>query len=173
MSSLNPLLDSLKVPSDFSRYDSITDDDLLARLACWKNETQDALAELRDIALKGSNDLTLRQQAQVVSAVALFDGDGPWVTSESLDVSRGEHWDLLPMPRLLKCHLDRNPRNIFSTAIASPRKHFITRYQAPLQIQSPPLNKPIHWSQITTTCGRTHGISGLLRRTDVESTSRG
>jgi hypothetical protein len=86
---LDTVLDSLKVPSDFSRHDRITEDDVLARLDEWKGETHLGLVQLREIALTGN--LTLRQQAQVVSTAAFFDGEGTWVTARSLGVSQGEH----------------------------------------------------------------------------------
>jgi Tti2 family len=100
LSDLDTVLDSLKVSSDFSRHDRITEDDILARLDEWKGKTHLGLARLREIILTGN--LTLRQQAQVVSTAAFFDGEGPWVTARSLDASQGEHC-LHLSPMSLKC----------------------------------------------------------------------
>jgi hypothetical protein len=89
VAGLNTVIKSLQVPSSFSRYDNITEGDVIARLGQWKNEAHKFLGELRDIAHR--NDLTSREQAQIISTAAPFNGSGPWVSPASLDISRGEY----------------------------------------------------------------------------------
>src|ERR1700722_1547941 len=83
-SAMDSLLESLTVPSNFQRYDKITEGDLLSRLGKWRNEAHLLLEELREFSNR--NDLTLREKAQMVSTAAAFDGSGPWVSSQSLNV---------------------------------------------------------------------------------------
>ena len=89
-SSLDATIDALKVPAEFARHNSIDDGDVLARLDEWKKRAHEDLIRLRDIVIaRNDSELSVGQQARVVFAAAAFDGEGPWVTTRSLNASRG------------------------------------------------------------------------------------
>ncbi|KAJ7162616.1 hypothetical protein C8R43DRAFT_1173293, partial [Mycena crocata] len=86
--SLSSLLASLLVPSDFNRYADIPEPTVIARLDQWKEDAFRTLAELQTRVQQEHKTLSLKQQADIVSATTTFEGDGPWVTSESRRVAR-------------------------------------------------------------------------------------
>lgn len=104
-SRLDTLLEPLKVPKEYAHYEKLVDADIITRLEQWKQKTHAALSELKELVVattrepaegKGegereSEQLSVREQARIVSAVAPFDGEGPWIASDSRDVSKGTY----------------------------------------------------------------------------------
>ena len=89
--TLNTLLQNFKIPSDFARYDNVTEDVVLAQLNEWKHNAHHILIEIQTL-LKTSDascELSLQEQASVISVAASFDGNGPWITSASQNSARG------------------------------------------------------------------------------------
>ena len=89
--TLNTLLQNFQIPSDFARYDDITEDLVLVRLNEWKYNAHHILVEIRTLleTLDASCELSLQEQASVISVTASFDGNGPWITPESQNSARG------------------------------------------------------------------------------------
>ena len=87
MSEVNTLLQHIRIPSDFARYEKITEDPVISRLEEWKRNAHHILLELRTTI--ASSELSLQEQANVISVTAAFDGDGPWITPASQNASRG------------------------------------------------------------------------------------
>lgn len=90
-STLHTLLQSFQIPSDLARYENITDATILTRLNEWKRNAHHTLNEIRTLLrnLNASTDLSLQEQASVISVVAAFDGNDPWITPASRNSSRG------------------------------------------------------------------------------------
>ncbi|KAF5388141.1 hypothetical protein D9615_000018 [Tricholomella constricta] len=95
--ALEPLLRSLQVPSDYARYENITEDTALVRLDEWKRSAERILVELRTILKQRSSDLSTEDQANAISAAASFDGQDPWITAASRCTS-GEILQRFPHP---------------------------------------------------------------------------
>lgn len=89
-STLHTLLQSFQIPSDLARYENITDATILTRLNEWKRNAHHTLNEIRTLLrnLNASTDLSLQEQASVISVVAAFDGNDPWITPASRNSSR-------------------------------------------------------------------------------------
>lgn len=83
------LLSSIQVPSDFTRIESIPDNHLIAQLDEWKGNAYRVLTELQILVEANSANLSAKECADVISAVASFDGSGAWVTPASKGISRG------------------------------------------------------------------------------------
>ncbi|GBE79126.1 hypothetical protein SCP_0203230 [Sparassis crispa] len=113
--TLQPLLDDLTIPEDFTRYDTISETDIIVRLENWRRRASTVLSDLRD-HLEARQALTLDEQARVVSAVALFEDEGPWV----LQPARERALELLeryatPNVELLERILNRHIRPLFQS----------------------------------------------------------
>ncbi|KDQ65047.1 hypothetical protein JAAARDRAFT_685072 [Jaapia argillacea MUCL 33604] len=79
--SLHSLLQDLEIPSEYARYDSITEAETIARLEFWQSNVSSILSEL-NTKLKQRSELTLEQQTKVVSVASQFDGDGDWISHD-------------------------------------------------------------------------------------------
>jgi hypothetical protein len=90
-SELHTLLQNFQIPSDFVRYENIIDNNVIANLDEWKRNAYHTLSEIRTIIknLNASSELSLQEQANVVSIAVAFDGNGPWITPASQTVSQG------------------------------------------------------------------------------------
>jgi hypothetical protein len=89
-STLHILLQRVQIPADFARYENITEERIIARLDEWKREAHHTLMEIRTLLENNaSSELSLQEQANVVSTVAVFDGSGTWITPASRANSRG------------------------------------------------------------------------------------
>lgn len=90
--STTAILEALRVPGEFGRVEHIVDTNVLTRLDAWKTGAEDELGRLlRDEGLDlRSNGLSTSEQARVVFVAGAFDGEGGWVTTRSLNLSRGE-----------------------------------------------------------------------------------
>jgi hypothetical protein len=89
-SHLVPLLEPLHIPPDFSRYEKLVETEVIASLEQWKQKTDLPLAELRDLAVRGGSQFSVRDQAQIVSTAASFKGEGSWATNVSREFSKGK-----------------------------------------------------------------------------------
>ncbi|KAF7330792.1 hypothetical protein MVEN_02418400 [Mycena venus] len=81
--SLDSVLASLRVPSDFNRYGDISEHDVIARLDQWKEDALRTLKELQTRVQQEHATLSLKQQADIVAATTVFDSDDTWTTSVS------------------------------------------------------------------------------------------
>lgn len=87
--AFSSVLASLQVPPEFNRYKDIPETDVIARLDEWKNAALQTLRELQT-RIQQETSLPLPQEADIVSAASVFDGDDDWVTSESRSLAEGE-----------------------------------------------------------------------------------
>jgi hypothetical protein len=88
-SRLDPILEHLQIPSDFSRYERFVETRIITSLEQWKQGTETCLSELRDlVVLKGSR-FSIQDQALVISTVSPFDGEGSWITNTARKISGG------------------------------------------------------------------------------------
>jgi hypothetical protein len=90
-SQLEELLDSLKVPSDFARYEQIADAEVIARLEIWKINAQDVLSSLSDPIKQLSQEpnFLLQTKTSVIFIVTAFEGPGTWVTDAARQIAKG------------------------------------------------------------------------------------
>jgi hypothetical protein len=92
--TLGSLLDSLKVPQEFSRYERHVETEIIASLEQWKLKTDACILELRNLALREASQLSIQDQGFVISTIASFEGEGSWITSTSREIAKGE-WTLI------------------------------------------------------------------------------
>jgi hypothetical protein len=88
--TFSSVLASLQVPPDFNRYGDIPEQDVIARLERWKRDAFRTLEELQT-RIQGQASLTLKEQADIISATSFFDADAAWVTSESQSLAHGKY----------------------------------------------------------------------------------
>lgn len=89
-SDFSSLLTKLSIPQDFVRRDeSITEPEVIVALETWRRNAYAALSELR-VHLESRETLSLSEQAQVVVAVAGFDGEGSWVLPTTQALALGK-----------------------------------------------------------------------------------
>lgn len=81
------LLGKLDVPSEFSQYDGVSETNVIVRLETWRRQVYTVLSEL--CVQLGQRELAIEEKAQVVSAVAPFDGEGPWILETAREQARG------------------------------------------------------------------------------------
>jgi hypothetical protein len=102
--SFDSVLASLRVPAEFNRYREIAEPDVIARLDHWKEDALRTLRELQTRVQQERAALTLKHQADIVAATAVFEGDDPWVLPDSRGLAQGTfiifhfifHWNSLP-----------------------------------------------------------------------------
>jgi hypothetical protein len=96
-STLRTLLQNFQIPSDFARYENIVENAVIAELNEWKRSANHTLVEIRTLLenLNAPNELSLQEQASVISVAASFDGNGPWITPASQNSARGTDARLL------------------------------------------------------------------------------
>ncbi|KAJ6627433.1 hypothetical protein B0H10DRAFT_1994498 [Mycena sp. CBHHK59/15] len=63
-------------PPDFNRYEAIDEHN-------WKYDAQRILGELQALVQQQQSSLSLKEQGDIISTTSVFDGDGPWITSDS------------------------------------------------------------------------------------------
>ncbi|KAF8211565.1 hypothetical protein K438DRAFT_1807537 [Mycena galopus ATCC 62051] len=81
--SLDSVLPSLRVPTDFNRYGDIPERDVVARLDQWKEDALRKLKELQTRVHQERAALSLKQQADIVAVASVFDDDDTWVIQDS------------------------------------------------------------------------------------------
>ncbi|KAG6813187.1 hypothetical protein H0H92_013307 [Tricholoma furcatifolium] len=114
---LKPLLAKLKVPADYARIQSITDDSVLARLKEWKCSADRILAKLQIILERTRSELSLTDEANVISATVSFDSQDPWVMPATRRKAQGAQGKVSlygdPSPALLTHVLTHNVKPLF------------------------------------------------------------
>ncbi|KAG0700062.1 hypothetical protein DFH29DRAFT_808042 [Suillus ampliporus] len=80
-SALPNLLAALSIPQEFSRFNKLTDEQILAQLFRWKNDVCANLTSLGDLLVTrhGIESLPVDEQADIAACVAAFDGPGEWI----------------------------------------------------------------------------------------------
>ncbi|KIM83994.1 hypothetical protein PILCRDRAFT_68800, partial [Piloderma croceum F 1598] len=96
-SRLDSLLDPLKIPQDFARYERHVETEIIASLEQWKLKTDACLLEFRNLALREASQFSIQDQGSVISTIASFEGDGSWITSTSREIAK-EILALYPEP---------------------------------------------------------------------------
>lgn len=89
-STLPNLLVVLSIPQDFSRFNNLTDEQILAQLIQWKKHVCASLTSLRDLlAMRhGITSLTVDEQADIAACVGVFDGPGEWIADGAPSLAR-------------------------------------------------------------------------------------
>lgn len=89
-SSLPNLLAALSIPQDFSRFDKLTDEQILAQLVQWRNDVSGNLTSLRDLLemCQVITSLPVDEQADIAACVSAFDGPGQWVADDVPSLAR-------------------------------------------------------------------------------------
>ncbi|KAG2345054.1 hypothetical protein BDR05DRAFT_931074 [Suillus weaverae] len=112
--TLSNLLAALVIPQEFSRFDKLTDEQILAQLIRWKNGVSTSLTSLRDLLATrhGIQSLPVDKQADIAASVAAFDGPGEWIADDAsslahsiLDPLTEPHIPPLVLTRILTHHL--------------------------------------------------------------------
>ncbi|KAG2130971.1 uncharacterized protein EDB93DRAFT_945759 [Suillus bovinus] len=113
-STLPNLLADLAIPKEFSRFDKLTDEQILAQLIRWKNGVRASLTTLRDLLAtrQGIQSLPVDEQADIAASVAAFDGPGEWIADDAsalalsiLDPLTKPHIHPLVLTRILTYYL--------------------------------------------------------------------
>ncbi len=84
-------LESLCIPPEFSRYDTLEDKLVIARLDEWKASASVALKDLRDTLGTKRDDVL---DSDIVYTCAGFQGDGEWTSEEMSALSSGKRLTL-------------------------------------------------------------------------------
>jgi hypothetical protein len=89
-STLSNLLAALSIPQDFSRFDKLTDEQILGQLIRWKNDVCVSLTSLRDLLTMrhGITTLPVDEQADIAARVGSFDGPGEWIPDDASSLVR-------------------------------------------------------------------------------------
>jgi len=107
-SRLDPFLECLQIPSDFSRYERLVETEIIASLEQWKQKTDACLSKLRDLAACEGPSFSVQEQAQVISTVAPYEGQGSWITETSRDISKGKYTHIGRVSCVLTCPTQRS-----------------------------------------------------------------
>ncbi|KAJ6512117.1 hypothetical protein C8R47DRAFT_1093598 [Mycena vitilis] len=112
--SLDSAVASLRVPSDFNRYHDIPEPDVIARLDQWKEDALRTLRELHTRVQQEHAGLSLKQQADIVSAATVFDGENAWVTPDTQGVAQDilQEFSEPPLPLVVQV-LQHNVKPLF------------------------------------------------------------
>ncbi len=86
--ALEPNIHQLTIPQEFRSYETIQEGDVIIHLEEWRRRAYVVLSDLQT-KLQNDEKLSLDLQAKVMSAVAQFDGEGPWILETSREVARG------------------------------------------------------------------------------------
>ncbi|KAJ7762837.1 hypothetical protein DFH07DRAFT_739057 [Mycena maculata] len=112
--NFNPVLTSLEVPPDFNRYKDIPELDVIARLDRWKEAAIQTLRELKTRIQQEQASLSLKQQADIISAATVFEGDDAWVAPDSRVVAHDilHRFSAPPLPLIVQV-LQYNVKPLF------------------------------------------------------------
>lgn len=88
VSGLQPLWKKLDIPQEFAQYDTISESETIVRLEDWKRQVYTVLSDVRNV-LRQKEALSIQGQAQIISAVAPFDGEGPWAPETTREQAKG------------------------------------------------------------------------------------
>ncbi|KAJ7632712.1 hypothetical protein FB45DRAFT_1057745 [Roridomyces roridus] len=108
------VLSSLHVPADFNRYDSIPEVEVIARLDRWKDAVVGTLQELDTRLQQEHANLSLKERADIVFAVSVFDGDDAWVSPHSRRLATHilSRFEEQPLPLIVQM-LQHNIKPVF------------------------------------------------------------
>lgn len=81
------LLNSLSIPSDFSRHENLDDKETIARLGEWKANAFNALKVLRGLLENKRHEI---QTSDLIYTCAAFQGDGGWISEDTRALSYGK-----------------------------------------------------------------------------------
>ena|SRR6267154_2703499 len=81
------LLNSLCIPSDFTRHESLEDKDTITRLGEWKANAFNALKDLRGLLENKRHDI---RTLDIIYTCAAFQGDGDWISEDMRALSYGK-----------------------------------------------------------------------------------
>lgn len=132
------LLKSLRIPSEFSRYDALEDNVATARLDEWK---ADALAALK--YLRGMLSIDDVVDSDIVYTCAGFQGDGEWTSEEMSALSSGKR-STLSAPKITQ-ETPRNSRTMGRALLTSPGGSLYEMYQACIPNESSSHAEPRNW----------------------------
>ncbi|KAJ7783401.1 hypothetical protein B0H14DRAFT_2400764 [Mycena olivaceomarginata] len=112
--SFDSVLASLRVPAEFNRYREIAEPDIIARLDHWKEDALRTLRELQTRVQQERAALTLKHQADIVAATAVFEGDDAWVLPDSRGLAQEILYEYSepPLPLVVQV-LQNNVKPIF------------------------------------------------------------
>ncbi|KAJ7895953.1 hypothetical protein B0H14DRAFT_3425910 [Mycena olivaceomarginata] len=112
--SFDSVLASLRVPAEFNRYREIAEPDVIARLDHWKEDALRTLRELQTRVQQERAALTLKHQADIVAATAVFEGDDAWVLPDSRSLAQEilHEYSEPPLPLVVQV-LQNNVKPIF------------------------------------------------------------
>ena len=79
----------LRVPPEFANYDDETEADTIVRLEEWKQRVFEVLCKIR-AEMRSQQLSDISKQAEVINAIAPFDGNGPWILASTREVAQGE-----------------------------------------------------------------------------------
>jgi hypothetical protein len=84
-------LEAFAIPSEFSRVGRGLDSATLPSLEIWKSTALRGLSDLWELVKQGDSALwPLELQANVISAVASFDGEGAWIDDATRELANSE-----------------------------------------------------------------------------------
>jgi len=90
-SQLPTLLSSLEIPQEYGERDiSEAEAKVISKLDAWKENTSRVLDNLKDLVKQAKREgLTSEESAHVIAATAPFDGQGPWIDSQTKTLADG------------------------------------------------------------------------------------
>ena len=89
-SPLPNLLAALSIPKEFSRFNKLTDEQVLIQLVQWRNHVCTSLTSLRDLLAmrQGITSLSVDEQADIAACISAFDGPGEWIPDDASSLAR-------------------------------------------------------------------------------------
>ena len=86
---VDTLLNSLSIPSEFTRHEILDDKDTIARLGEWKVNAFNALKDLRGLLENKRHEI---RTSELIYTCAAFQGDGDWISEDMRALSYGKPW---------------------------------------------------------------------------------
>jgi hypothetical protein len=81
------LLNSLRIPSNFTPHETLEDKDTMARLVEWKVDAFNSLKGLRGILESRRHEI---RTTDLIYTCAAFQGDGDWISEDMRALSSGK-----------------------------------------------------------------------------------
>ena len=81
------LLNSLRLPSNFTRHETLEDKDAIAELVEWKANAFNALKDIRGLLESRRHEICT---SDLIYACAAFQGDGDWISEDMRALSSGK-----------------------------------------------------------------------------------
>ena len=81
------LLNSLRIPSNFTRHMTLEDKDTIAQLDEWKGDAFNALKDLRGLLESKWDEI---RTSDLIYTCAAFQGDGDWISEDMRVLSSGK-----------------------------------------------------------------------------------